>query len=325
MRYIVRRILFYGLAAWVSLTINFFLPRLMPGDPASAIFARFQGQMRPEELLSLKAAYGLGDGSLLEQYGTYLAHLARGDFGTSISAFPASVSTVIDTGLVWTLLLGGVATLLSFVIGNILGVVAAWRRGGWLDSIAPPLLVLIGAFPYFFLAMLALFFLGFKLEWFPLRHAYSDTMHPGWNLAFITDVLKHLLLPASTVLLVTLGGWMLAMRNTMLSVLAEDYITMAEAKGLSQRRIMVNYAARNALLPNITALGMALGFVVSGLLLTEVVFSYPGVGYQLIKAVSNLDYPLMQGLFLMITFAVLGANLLIDVLYVRLDPRVRSR
>lgn len=132
-------------------------------------------------------------------------------------------------------------------------------------------------------------------------------------------------LPAGTIVLVSIGGWLLGMRNMMITTLAEDYITMAEAKGLSQRRIMFTYAARNALLPNITAFGMALGFILSGALLTEIVFSYPGLGYQLLQAVRNLDYPLMQGLFLMITFAVLGANLLVDLLYVRLDPRVRTQ
>lgn len=325
MRYVLRRLGFYAIAAWASLTLNFLLPRAMPGDPATAIFARFQGRLRAEELEALKQAYGFTDAPLWEQYWTYLTHALRGDFGTSISAFPASVTTVIGTSLVWTLLLGGVATIVSFALGNLLGVFASWRRGGWLDSIFPPLLAFVGAFPYFFLSMLALYFLSFQRGWFPLRHAYSDTLIPGFTLQFVGSVLYHLALPALTVVLVSIGGWMLGMRNIMISILNEDYITMAEAKGLSQKRIMFNYAARNALLPNITAFGMALGFVLSGLLLTETVFSYPGVGYQLIRAVSNLDYPLMQGLFLFITLAVLGANLIVDLLYVRLDPRVRAR
>ena len=150
-------------------------------------------------------------------------------------------------------------------------------------------------------------------------------MTPNWSWEFAGSVAYHLILPAGTIVLVSIGGWMLGMRNTMISVLAEDYITMAEAKGLPQRRIMFAYAARNALLPNVTAFGMALGFVISGALVTEIVFAYPGLGYQLLTAVRNLDYPLMQGIFLMITFAVLGANLIVDVLYVRLDPRVRGR
>jgi peptide/nickel transport system permease protein len=147
---------------------------------------------------------------------------------------------------------------------------------------------------------------------------------PAWTWEFISSVGLHLVLPAGTILLVSIGGWMLGMRNTMIAVLAEDYITMAEAKGLPQNRIMFAYAARNALLPNVTAFGMALGFVISGALVTETVFAYPGLGNQLLTAVRNLDYPLMQGIFLMITFAVLLANLIVDVLYVRLDPRVRE-
>jgi peptide/nickel transport system permease protein len=289
------------------------------------MFARFQGRMRPEELQALREAFGFTEAPLLQQYFTYLTHALRGDFGTSISAFPSPVTTVIATGLIWTLLLGGVALLLSFLIGNLLGVISAWRRGGLLDSGLPPILIFVGSFPYFFLAMAALFFLAFQFGWFPLRHAYSDRLAPALNTEFMGSVLLHLVLPAGTIMLVSVGGWMLGMRNNMIGVLAEDYVTFAEAKGLPQRRVMFNYAARNALLPNITALGMSVGFILSGQILTEVVFSYPGLGYLFFKAVSNLDYPLLQGLFLMLTLAVLVANLIIDLLYVRLDPRVRGQ
>lgn len=324
MTFIVRRIGFYLLAAWASLTLNFLLPRLMPGDPAAAMFARFRGQAQPEQIDAMRKAFGLSDAPLPEQYVTYLSHALRGDFGISISSFPAPVIDVIATSLQWTLLLGLVATLLGFLIGTLLGVVGAWRRGGFADSVLPPLLLFVGSFPYFWLASLALFFLGFKWDLFPLRHAYDDYLTPAWSWEFAGSVINHLILPAGTILLVSVGGWMLGMRNTMISVLAEDYITMAEAKGLPQSRIMYSYAARNALLPNITAVGMALGFVISGALVTEVVFAYPGLGYQLLTAVRNLDYPLMQGIFLMITFAVLLANLIVDLLYMRLDPRVRG-
>ncbi len=209
-------------------------------------------------------------------------------------------------------------------LGSLLGIFGAWKRGGFLDSLMPPVLTFIGAFPYFFLATVALYFLAFKAGWFPLRHAYSDDLSPAWTLAFALSVAYHLALPAMTIVLVSIGGWLLGMRNTMIGIIAEDYITMAEAKGLPQRRIMFPYAARNALLPNITAFGMAFGFVISGALLTETVFSYPGLGNQLLIAVRSLDYPLMQGIFLMITFAVLFANLIVDIVYMRLDPRVRN-
>jgi len=322
--YLARRIGFYFVAAWASLTLNFFLPRLMRGDPESVIFARMQGQMDPSSIQAMKKAYGLSDDPLPIQYWNYLSATFRGDLGTSITSFPAPVTEVIGNGLVWTMILGGVALILSFVLGSLLGIFGAWKRGGMLDSVLPPLLILIGSFPYFWLATLALFFLAFQWDFFPLRHAYSDRLSPAFSFEFVRSVMLHLVLPAGTIVLVSIGGWVLGMRNTMISTLAEDYITMAEAKGLSQRRIMFGYAARNALLPNVTAFGMALGFVISGALLTEIVFTYPGLGYGLVTAVRNLDYPLMQGLFLMITLAVLAANLIVDLLYVRLDPRVRS-
>lgn len=324
MKFILRRLGFYLLAAWASLTINFFLPRLIPGDPASAIFAGARGQLRPEQLEQIRAALGLSDEPLLNQYFTYLSHVIRGDFGLSFSAFPAPVTSVIGTGLIWTLLLGGTALIISFIIGNFIGVIGSWRRGGVVDNTLPPVLIFMGAFPPFFLALLALYFLSFQFGWFPLRHAYSDRISPGFTWEFVASVIQHLMLPALTIVVVTMGGWVLGMRNTMVGVLAEDYVTLAEAKGLPQRQIMFNYAARNALLPSVTAFGMALGFVLSGQILIETIFSYPGLGYLLVKSVSNLDYPLMQGLFLMITFAVLGANFIVDLLYTRLDPRVRA-
>ncbi len=325
MQYILRRLGFYALAAWVSLTLNFLIPRLMPGDPASAIFARMRGQLQPEQIQAMREAYGLVEAPLHIQYYQYVTNMLQGNLGISISNFPAPVTSVMATGLLWTLLLGITALLVSFILGNILGILSAWRRGTLVDTMLPPILIFVGSFPFFWLALVALYFLGFELGWFPLRHAYSDRLTPSWSWTFVASVLYHLVLPAGAIVVVSIGGWLLGMRNTMINILGEDYITMAEAKALSQRRIMFNYAARNALLPNITAFGMALGFVLGGQIIVETVFSYPGLGYQLTKAVSNLDYPLMQGLFLMITLAVLGANLIIDLLYVRLDPRVRAQ
>lgn len=324
MRYALRRLGFYTLAAWVSVTLNFLLPRLMPGDPATAMFARFQGKLKPEAMDAMREAFGLNDAPLWSQYWTYLTHLFAGDFGMSISYFPAPVLEVIGHGLVWTLLLAGAAVVISFVLGTGLGVVAAWRRGGWLDSVLPPALAFLGAFPYFWLAMLLLYLFGFGLGWFPLRQAYSPDLDPAWTLTFAWDVVVHAALPVASIVLATLGGWMLGMRNVMVSVLGADYIRLAHAKGLHPRRVMLRYAARNALLPQVTGFGMALGFVLGGSLLTEIVFSYPGTGYLLIQAVRNQDYPLMQGLFLVITLAVLAANWLVDMAYVLLDPRTRT-
>jgi peptide/nickel transport system permease protein len=324
MRFILRRLGFYVIAAWASVTINFFLPRLIPGDPAGAIFAAARGQMQPEQMVQIRAAIGLSDEPLLNQYFTYLSHIIRGDFGLSFSSFPSPVTEVIGNGLLWTLLLGSTALILSFVLGNIIGVFGSWRRGGLVDNTLPPLLIFMGAFPPFFLALMGLYFLGYQVGWFPPNHAFDDNLTPAFSLPFIGSVIQHLLLPALTIIVVSIGGWVLGMRNTMIGVLAEDYVTLAEAKGLSQSRIMFGYAARNALLPSVTAFGMALGFILSGQILIETVFGYPGLGYLLVKAVHALDYPLMQGLFLMITLAVLTANFIVDVLYTRLDPRVRT-
>lgn len=323
-RFILRRLGFYLIAFWASITLNFLLPRFMPGDPVSRMFARSQDRMQPEQIEALRKLLGVDDRPLWEQYIGYMTNIFTGQMGVSISRFPTPVTEVISSQIGWTLLLGGTALVIAAVVGNLLGVLAAWRRGGAVDSALPPLLVFIGSFPYFWLAMGALYLFGVVLNWFPIRHAFTAGLEPGFTWEFIGDVGAHLVLPALTIVLVSIGGWMLGMRNTMIATNSEDYITMAEAKGLRPGRIMLRYAARNAMLPSVTSFGMGLGFVVGGALLTEVVFAYPGVGYQLLNAVQGLDYPLMQGLFLTITAAVLLANFLVDILYVRLDPRVRS-
>ena len=324
MRYILRRLGFYLLTFFVSISLNFFLPRLMPGDPATIMFGRFQGRLPPQTLQAMKIAFGFVEGSLWNQYVTYLSHALRFDFGISIYRFPAPVSMVISTGLAWTLLMNSVVLVVAFALGTLLGILASWRHSGKLDSFMTPLLMFISSFPYFWFAMLVLLVFSVNLGWLPWGHAYAYDLQPGWNLRFLGSVVEHLFLPACTIVIVSVGGWMLSMRNTMITTLDEDYVTMAEAKGLPQNRIMFRYAARNAMLPNFTSFGIALGFVISGALLTEVVFTYPGLGFLLFQAVTSQDYPLLQGLFLMITLAVLTANLLVDLLYVRLDPRVRA-
>lgn len=321
--YLLRRLGFYALAAWVAVSLNFLIPRLMPGDPAQIMFARFKGEMSPSAIAALRETFGLTDDPLWQQYLSYLKHLLSGDMGISVSNFPEPVVNVIATGLCWSIFLAGSALVISFVVGTVLGALVAWRRGGLFDSLLPPLLALLGAFPYFWMAMLALFVFGFGLGWFPLWHAYPEGTSPGLNLPFVLGALYHAALPAATMVVASLGGWTLAMRNTMVGILGSDYITYARARGLAPGRVLFRYAARNALLPNITGFGMALGFVLGGALLTEIIFSYPGQGYLLIQAVRAQDYPLMQGLFLTITLAVLGANWLVDVVTLILDPRTR--
>lgn len=327
MRYLYRRLIFYLIALWASLTINFFLPRLMPGDPVSAFASRFRDQVanNPHMLDAIRVELGASNAPLPQQYLEYIGNLVRGNLGVSYSQYPTTVGEVIANTLPWTLILAGSATVLAFLIGTTLGIIASWRRGGAVDRIVTPITMFTYSFPPFFLAMLLLFFLGGELGWFPLNHAYGDSVHPGWSWSFIGSVADHVALPVLAFLLYSIGGWLLGMRNVMINVLSEEYVTMAQAKGLSDRRVMLRYAARNALLPQITSFAITIGYVVTGLVLIEDVFSYPGVGYTLVNAVQGDDYPLMQALFLLITLAMLGANFLADLLYIRLDPRVRTR
>ena len=326
MHYVARRLLFYLAALWASVTLNFILPHLMPGNPAEAIFASHAQQLRgnPQALHTLEATLGLSTDPLPVQYIQYLGNLAHGDLGTSFSFFPSRVLDIVMTGLPWTIFLVGVASIIAVIVGVGLGTVVAWRRGGFLDMVLPPLTILLGSFPFFFLALLFLYLLAFQVRVFPLNGAYTMGTVPSLSAGFIGDVLSHAILPASVIVIVSVGGWILSMRNTMINTLAEDYITMAQAKGLTDRRVMLKYAARNALLPQITSFALSLGYLVGGQILIEYVFSYPGVGYLLATAIGSEDYPLIQALLLIITVCVLLANLAADLLYGRLDPRVRA-
>ncbi|MFZ0769519.1 MAG: ABC transporter permease [Acidimicrobiales bacterium] len=311
---------------WAALTLNFFIPRLMPGNPAESMMARFRGHVNPSALHALEVAFGVDTHrSLISSYFEYLNNTVHGNLGISISYFPIPVSTMIMRALPWSLGLVGVSTVLGFIFGTALGAIAAWRRGGKLDSILPPTFIVISAFPYFWVGLLAIWFFALTLNWFPILGGYNETATEAWNWPFIGDVLWHAVLPAFTILITSIGGWILTMRNNMITVVAEDYVKMARAKGLRPRRILWQYAGRNAMLPNLTGFAMSLGFVISGAILVEYVFNYPGVGFMLLQAVQNEDYPLMQALFLLITVAVLLAIFVSDIVTAILDPRTRVR
>ncbi|HSZ42869.1 MAG TPA: ABC transporter permease [Trebonia sp.] len=325
MRYVLRRAGFFLLTLWAAVTLNFFLPRLMPGNPAVAMMAKFHGKINGQALTALETLFGVNTKeSLPAQYVDYLHDLVTGNWGTSLTFFPSPVSEVIRTGIFWTLGLVGVTTILAFILGTWVGAIAAWRRGSLIDSIAPPLLVITSAIPYFWVGMMFILIFGLKLQWLPWSGGSSITDTPALTLSYIGDVLQHAILPSLALLITTIGGWTLTMRNNMVTTLAEDYVRMARAKGLKSSRIMIDYAARNAVLPNLTGFAMSLGFVVGGAILIEYVFNYPGVGYMLLQAVQNEDYPLMQALFLLITIAVLVAILLADIATAIFDPRTRS-
>ena len=325
MRYLLRRIGFYLVALWVAITLNFLIPRLMPGDPVLLLVAKLQGRLDPHAIEGLRLQFGLNTHeSFWTQYLRYLNDLAHGNFGLSINYYPTPVSEVIGSAMIWTLVLVGLSTILSFIIGTTLGAIAAWKRGSWFDTTFSPLLTFFQGIPYFWLALILLYVLAFEFKWFPIYGGYSTDLEPGFTSEFILDAIYHGILPALTIIISSVAGWMLGMRNPMIATLAEDYVVMAQAKGLPERRILITYAARNAILPNITGFAISLGFVIGGALLTEFIFSYPGIGYILLQAVQAEDYPLMQAVFLIIALAVLIANFLADVLYVALDPRVRQ-
>ena len=325
MRFALRRLAFFALTLWAALTLNFLLPRLMPGNPAVAMIAKFKGGVSPQALKALEIQFGVETHkSLITQYGSYLVNMATGRFGTSLSQYPASVGHIVMNAIPWTLGLVGITTILAFILGTGIGILGAWRRGGALDSIMPPTFVITSVIPYFWLGLVLILIFGVQLKWLPYFFSYDYTLTPSFSASFIGNVLQHAILPAATLLITTIGTWILTMRNTMITTLAEDYVRMARAKGLPSRRIMLDYAARNAILPNLTGFAMSLGFVLGGAILIEYVFNYQGVGYWLLAAVDNEDYPLMQALFLLITLAVLVAILISDIATAILDPRTRD-
>jgi peptide/nickel transport system permease protein len=324
MRFIIRRAGFFLLTLWVALSLNFFLPRLMPGSPADRIIAHLHGAVSQTEVRAIELSLGINNSQgIWQQYLTYLGHTATGNLGLSYSQ-GEPVSRVIASALPWTLGLVGITTVLAFILGTAIGAVAAWRRGSRFDSVMPPLFVFTTAIPFFWVGMVLILIFSVYLGWLPAGGNVGQLTVPSFSPGYAGDVLVHAILPALTLLITGIGGWVLTMRNNMVTTLTEDYVRMARAKGLSPSRVMIDYGGRNAILPNLTGFAMSLGFVVSGAILVEYVFNYQGVGYYLLNAVGYDDYPLMQGLFLIITVTVLVAILLSDVATAVLDPRTRT-
>lgn len=325
MRYLARKLGFYLIAAWLALTLNFLLPRLIPGNPVEILMSRMshQGTVPPGEAQSLEQMLGLGSGNIFQRYWQYLDSLAHLRFGISVAQFPTPVSTLVGQSILWTVVLVGTATIISFVIGVSLGAVAGWKRGTWLDALVPST-TLLTAIPYFWIALLLVYLFAERWHVFPGYGGYDPSLDIGMNWAFISSAFHYAILPALTIVISSIGGWLLGMRNMMVSTLSDDYVVAAEAKGLRTRRVMLGYAARNAVLPSVSGFAISLGFVVSGSIVMEQVFSYPGIGNTLFNAVSNDDYPLMQAIFLIISLTVLAANLLVDLMYVFIDPRTKE-
>jgi len=327
MRYFVRRFLFFLLTLWAAVTLNFIIPRLQPGDPAEAIVRQMVGQNKaidPAQLQAVRTMLGAPNGNLFQQYLDYLNNIVHLNFGLSYSYFPYSVMHMIGGAMWWTIILVFTTQVIGFILGNILGAFAAWRRNSLFDSVVSLGLSFVGTLPFFWIALLLLFIFAFKLNWLPISGGYSESATPELSLPYIGDVLKHAILPALAILITAPIGWVMGMRNNMIQTLGEDYTRLAIAKGLKPWKIALLYSARNAILPNVTGFAISLGGIMGGVVFIEGIFDYPGLGRLLFQAVGNRDYPLMQALFLFTTVGVLLANLLADFMYGWLDPRVRK-
>jgi len=314
-------ILNYLIALAAIFSLNFILPRLMPGDPLHAIYGdEALVAMTPEMEAELIRQFSL-DKSWWDQLQAYVLGLLQGDLGFSYY-YREQVSQVIMGALPWTLLLTGLALIIATAIGLILGIESGFKRGSSLDRGLVAGLMFLGGFPDFFIGILLLLIFAVSLDVLPLSGATSP--YAGYEgLAYIFDILRHLALPLASMVLVQLGGIFLLTRNTMVTLLAESFILTARAKGCPESCIKYAHAGRNSLLPVTTATGLRIPQLITGALFIEIVFSYPGVGSLLNTAISARDYPLIQGILLIVTLTVLTANFLVDLLYMRLDPRVR--
>lgn len=324
MRFLVRRLLFYAVAAFVAITLDFFIPRLVPGNAVEAIMAKYPN-LQPQAEQAITIMLGIGhQGSLWHQYVKYLGNVVHFDFGVSLANYPATVSQILNQTLPWTIVLVGTATVIAFFLGTALGILSGWRSGGWLEK-ALPGLTFIQALPYFFVGLVLINWVAREAHLFPQAGGYNGQTAPSFSWAFISTAVDHAILPAFSIVITNVAGWMLQMRNVMITTVGEDYVLAGQAKGLKNRRVILTYAARNAIIPQLSGFANAIGFVFSGAILVEIVFNYPGLGTTLYTAVSSNDYPLMEAIFLIIVFAVLVSNLLVDIVYVFVDPRARTR
>ena len=325
--YWVRKIITVLLTILFATSITFIVIRTMPGDPVDSMAMGMlqQGMDYNESYEKAKAMLNYDpDKPMFEQYVGYIKMLAAGDLGISIVS-KRPVTEVIASALPWTLFVLTISIAIAFILGIVIGMYVSLRRKTIVDPIVSAYASVAGSLPDYIVGFLLVMFLSTKLRWFPGRGAYSAVVEVGMNWKFISSVLYHACLPVLTYVITGLGGWALAMKGSSVSVLGEDYLMSARARGLPERRIRNRYVGRNAILPLVTSLTISFGMLFGGSPLVENLFAYPGIGFYLNQAISNRDYPLMQGLFLMITIAVVAANICADLLYSALDPRIRSR
>ncbi|MEM1611311.1 MAG: ABC transporter permease [Sulfolobales archaeon] len=327
MRYLLVRIAFLLATYFIAITIVFLLPRMIPGNPLATLLTQIfqQAQASPEQIRevykTLMEEFGVGK-PLYEQYVDFLLRTFRGDLGTSISLYPRKVSDLILQALPWTLGLLIPATLVGWAIGNLLGAIAGYRRGSYFERSVMIASLVISQMPYYWVAMLLLFFLSVKLGLFPGGGGYSYGLVPSLTPTFIVDLVWHYALPFLSIVITAIGGWAIGMRVLVIYELRSDYMIFSENLGTRDSKLFM-YAFRNSMLPQVTGLALSLGTVLGGQLITETVFNYPGVGFLLFRALSTLDYPLIQGIFVLLVATLFIANLVVDFIYALIDPRIR--
>ncbi len=327
MKFMLKRLGFYAVAFWGAITLNFFLPRLMPGNPVQMYLselAQSGSKIDPAVIASIEKMFGYSSSEpLIVSYFNYIGSILQGDWGVSFYYYPLTVTEAVSRGLTWTVFLMSIALIIGFIINNLLGILAAWKRGGAFDTGVTVGGQFLANIPSVVTAIALLFALCYT-GLFPLGYAVTPLFEPANTIEYIQDVLYHAFVPITAIVITGLGGIM-GMRGNMINQLGDDYITMGIAKGLPEKKIMFSYAARNSLLPVITTLAMQIGSLLGGSLIIEQIFNYPGLGSVMVSAISNRDYPLMQGILLMTTILMLSANIIADFAILFLDPRTRRQ
>ncbi|HZQ07294.1 MAG TPA: ABC transporter permease [Anaerolineae bacterium] len=324
--YLLRRFLLFILTLWLGATILFILPRLAPGDPVQAMVARMRQQgTRVQDSASIIAAwrarFGLDD-PLPVQYLRYISNLARGDMGYSLTYFPATVGELIGRALPWTIGLLTFATIIAFVLGTIIGALMGWRGTPSAVKNILPFSLVFTSIPSFMFSILLIYLFGFALKWFPITGGYDRGVEVGWNWEFISSAIQHSILPAISIIVVSMGFVALGMRGMMITVANEDYLVLAKIKGLRSSWIFWRYAVRNSILPQITAFALGLGSIVAGATIVETMFSYPGMGHLMYQAISSQDYALIGGIGFLLIATTATAVFVLDLIYPMIDPRI---
>lgn len=325
LKFFIDRIIYFVILFFIVITIGFMLPRLIPGNPAEAVIARISagGYVSPGLIKAIDLELGVSHQPLYIQYFEYLSNLFHGNLGVSVIYFPEPVSQIISDSIWWTVFLVAVPIVISFYAGNYLGRVAALSRGSWKESLSTLMPMFFYGIPAFAFAVILMLIFAVELHVVPPLNAYKLGLTPGFNLSFMSSVAYHAILPIATLVLTTLSGWVFGMRNNMVTILNSDFIKFSELMGV-KKKIFQKNATRNAILPNMTSFGISIGVSITGVILIQQIFSYQGLGEYLYQGIEGLDYPLVNGIFIVIVLISLIANFATEILYGIMDPRIRS-